>query len=412
VTDIHPFKGWIIDPQRVDEVVAPSYDAMTPAERVEYCRSHPRNYLTVMRSLDEFGDDARPSLDDLLAGNRSRLEQLLESGAFVRRDRPSLYVYRLALDGHEQTGLVAEIPVEEYEQGRVLRHEHTRSDKEDQLARYQEVVGASSSPIALAYPPDPDIDAEIDRLTRDRPLLDFVADDGLHQTIWAIEDTKAQERLRELFAGVGTTYLTDGHHRAASAARYAARRRRHADGDGAWRYMLALLFPGGQLRVLSFNRCVRDLGTLSAGEFLARLDDSFHVTALPDDADDASLKPRAAREFVMLLDGSWYRLTVRPEKVPDDPVAALDVSLLQDLVLEPLLGIRDVRSDPRLDYVSDALGVDGLRRRAESGWRVAFNCHPTSIAELMTVADAGAVMPPKSTCFDPKARSGIFLRLR
>ncbi|HSH42191.1 MAG TPA: DUF1015 domain-containing protein [Arenicellales bacterium] len=412
---VRPFTGWLVSPDRVHDVVAPAYDALSPAQRHRYAQAHPQNYVNAMRSLEEFPPHERPSLDQLLQRNRANLERLLEQGAFRRSDAPCLYIYRLRADGHEQTGLVGEVPVEEYDRGIIKKHEHTHTSREDQLARYNDVVGAASSPVCLTYEHHPGIDAIVARHTAGTPLIDFVADDGVAQSVWCIDDPGEQALLGEYFAQVGEAYLTDGHHRAAAGSRFAHMRRRRNPrhtGEEAYNFLLVVLFPDDQLRILPYNRCVTDTGGLGVEDLLQAMPEEIAVERLgPVPAEAAA--PERPLEFAMLVDDQWFRLRVDPDSVPvDDPVGALDVTILQERILGPILGIADVRCDERCQCVAGAVGMEGLAERCREAGGVAFACHPVSIQQLMAVADAGLVMPPKSTWFDPKVRSGLFLRLR
>lgn len=415
MASIRPFDGHFVRSDVAHLVASPPYDALTPEQRHDFALANPRNYLNVMRSLEEFPAHERPTHDELLDVNSQKLRALFAEGVYAYKEEPCLFLYRLSVDGHVQTGVVAEIPIDEYDRGLIKKHEHTQQDKEDQLTAYQEVVGASSSPVCLAYPNSDAIGTLISRLTRAEPLLEFTAHDGLTQTIWCIEEASDIAQFAELFATVTVTYLTDGHHRCAAGSRYAAKRRAanpaHT-GDEPYNFLLVALFPDDELRILPYNRCVRDLNGLSVPEFLARLGEIFEVKVLdcgmPDEA-----APRGKGELAMLLDGAWYRLQARNGLAAhEDPVRSLDVMLLQEQVLGPLLGIDDPRTDPRLLYVAGSFKMSGLVARCEEGWRVAFAVYPTSIEQLMAVADADQVMPPKSTWFDPKARSGLFLKMR
>lgn len=435
---IRPIDGYLVDPAHAEAVVSPAYDAVSPALRREFADAHPRNYINTMRLMADFPPDAQPTVDELLAHNKANLDALLASGAFNRIERPCLFLYQLAAAGHTQTGVVCEVSVDEYAQGRLRKHENTRSDKEDLLAMYQQVVGVSSSPICLAYPHDDAIDSALAELTCARPVLDFVSGDGVAQRIWRIDDPAAQQRLQALFARIDITYLTDGHHRAAAGWRY-AQMRRGGGGDGGGRggdagdrdapynQLLVALFSARQLNLLPFHRAVADLNGMSEAQLVAALQRDFEVQFIAGQ----SFTPSQHGEFGMLIGGGggsesddgnerksriesggrWYRLRVRSGLVDaTEPVDSLDVSILQNRILAPIFGIIDARGDPRLDYVSGASGRAGLHRKCADGWAACFACFPTSIDQLMKVADTGGLMPPKSTYFDPKARSGIFIR--
>ena len=416
MSTIRPFEGYIVKQDHAQEVASPAYDTLTPAQRYEYATRHPRNYLNVIRSMEEYPDHIRPSEDELLAANAAKLKELIDGGAFIYTERPCFFIYRLRMEGHVQTGLVAEVPMEEYDTGLIKKHENTRHDKEDQLARHQEIVGASSSPVCLAYKERPEISEWMVTLTSREPLIDFVSEDGVAQTVWCIDDGGVQRQLMALFAEVPVTYVTDGHHRCAAGSRYASKMRatnsKHT-GEEPYNFLLVGLFPDTQLRIVAYNRCVKDLNDLSVTEFIQRLKHAFEIEALTvQHASQA--EPRRRREMAMFLENRWYRLTVKSHIVSEnDPVRSLDVMILHDQILEPLLGIEDPRTDPRIEYVAGTFGLSGLQDRCSPGGRgVAFAIYPTSIDQIIAVADVDKVMPPKSTCFDPKVRSGLFVRIR
>ena len=405
---LRPFAAWVVDPAWAGEVVSPAYDSLTPRERHDFAQAHPRSYLNAMRALEEFPADRRPTLDALLAGNAEALGRFLAQGYFRRHAEPCLYLYRMESDEGVQTGVVGEVPVEEYRRGLLKKHENTRPDREDRLARYLYTVGAASSPVSLAYRQDEAIDVIVAAETAHPPVLVYDAEDGVRHSVWRMEDGSRSARLAEAFAAIPCAYLTDGHHRCAASARYAATRQSESSehsGEEACNFILAALFPHDQLRIQPFNRCVRDLGRIGPDAFLEALNDAFEVASI----ESGPLRSDEAGRFAMRLDERSYSLRARPGIVPDDPAGSLDVNVLQERILRPLLGIADPRSDARLDYRPGEFDASSLERLREEGWRLAFATCPPSIEALMAVADAGGTMPPKSTFFVPKLRSGIFV---
>ena len=405
MTQIHTFKPYVVCSDRAEQVVAPAYDSMAPAERAAYAKANPSNFIKTMRTPEDYVESENPSLGMVLDHNLNAVQKMLEDSTFELQPHEALYIYRLHTGDHVQTAVIAEVPVTEYQQGRIHKHEHTRSEHENRLTQYLQHVGASSSPICLAYQDDARIDKTVEIITQDKPLLDFSLEDGIRQTVWKVAETEQIDILRTQFLSVEVAYLTDGHHRMAASVRHAANR----SSSGPWDKFLTALFPATQLRILSFNRCVRDLNGLSVEQLIDGLALNFTVDRVSDDR--KPMLPSKPGEFTLLVENQLFRLQVRPARVPNDSVGSLDVSLLQNLFLEPVLGIGDDRSDPRLDFVTGDRGLNGLRQRAEEGWQAGIACFPTSMTDLMSIADRGLVMPPKSTCFDPKAHSGIFLRL-
>ena len=408
MTQIRAFQPRVVTSEHAGSVVGPAYDSMTPDERRSFRAANPHNYINVMRSVDDFPAGERPAEEQLLQENIDQLGQLLASGAYRQCDQDSVFIYQLSVDGHSQTGIVAEIPVGEYRDGLVRKHEETRKDHEERLGYYLDSVGATSSPICLAYEGTNVIDGVVEELVKSEPMLDFDLPDGVQQRLWQVSDPAILDKLVRGFADIRYTYLTDGHHRAASTLHHAASRHAQGKGEGPWDYLLTVLFPASELRVLPFNRCVRDLGDLTPQTFLRKLEDDFTVETMPH---DQAVLPSRQGQFLMLMEGCAATVTLRSQPQDPSPVKNLDVAILQDRVLAPVLGIEDARKDPRLDYVTGDSGIAGLRQRVREGWQLSIACYPTSMGELMAVADASEVMPPKSTCFDPKPRSGLFVRM-
>jgi uncharacterized protein (DUF1015 family) len=403
VATLAPFRGWRVTREAADRVVAPAYDALSPAERGLVAAGNPDSFLNVMRSPEDQAPGDALSHGELLTASRRTLERLLEEGAFTRHDEPRYCVLRMRVGDHVQTGVVGTVPVTDI--GSVVRlHEHTREDKEDDLVRHLEVVGVASSPVGLVHRgPSPVADL-VEGLTASEPDLELTSDDGLVQEVWTVANEQAVRRIAAAFTAVPALYLTDGHHRAASTARFA--RRLGAGPTSPASQLLAIAFPAAELRLEPYHRVVRHVGADRAGAVLAAIRERFPVDELP--AGVAPEPPRQPGTFLLHLGGRWYQIRTA---VPDSrlsPVAALDVTVLQERILGPVFEIADPRGDDRLEFVPGTRGLGELVARAgEDGAAVAVP--PTDIAELMAVADAGTVMPPKSTWFEPKVRSGMFL---
>ena len=414
---IKAFKGYLVNAARAKQVVSPAYDSVSPEQRRQFAESNPQNFLNTMRLLEDFPADARPTQAQLLLSNKANLAKLLDDGSYEKLRQPCLFVYQLGNGRHVQTGVVCEVGIEEYEKGLVRKHENTRSDKEDLLTHYQKVVGVSSSPICLAYSQSDAIDDHVAQLIQKPADLEFISEDAFQQQVvkqkvWCIKDSVEQQKLLDLFSKIEITYLTDGHHRAASGHRYAEimREQYSNNGDEPYNQLLVALFPDNQLNLLPFHRCVKDLNGLNETQIVEALGKCFAVKKL---SGQTTFDASKHGEFGMYINNSWYLLNVAPEYIDQtDPVSSLDVTLLQNLILDPIFGIKDMRGDARLDYIAGVSGNEGIKQKCSEGWKVVFACYATSIAQLMDVADADLLMPPKSTYFDPKPRSGIFVRLK
>lgn len=414
---IKPFDGYLVNSARAKQVVSPAYDSVSPAQRRRFAEANPQNFLNTMRLLEDFPADAQPTQAQLLLSNKNNLAKLLDDGSYQKLARPCLFIYQLANGERVQTGVVCEVGIEEYEKGLLRKHENTRHDKEDLLTHYQKVVGVSSSPICLAYSQSQAIDDCVAQLMEKSADLEFISDDGsqqqaVKQRVWSIDEPREQQKLHDLFSKIEVTYLTDGHHRAASGYRYAEiMREQHSNnGDEPYNQLLVALFPDNQLNLLPFHRCVKDLNGLNETQIVEALGKCFTVKKLNTQTTFAAAKHG---EFGMYINDNWYLLNVMPEHIEQtDPINSLDVTLLQNLILEPIFGITDIRGDERLDYIAGVSGDEGIKQKCKEGWKVVFACYATSIEQLMTVADADLLMPPKSTYFDPKPRSGIFVRLK
>jgi len=397
---VSPFRALRPAPLVASRVAAVPYDVVSTAEARALAEGNPLSFLHVSRAEIDLPDDTDPFADAVYARAARNFRRLTEEAPLIREDTPSLYVYRLRDGSHAQTGVAATWSVDEYDGGAIRKHEHTRRDKEDDRTRHLVDLRAQTGPVFLTYRQTPDVDAIVAATTRQSPLYDFKAPDGVQHTVWRVEASET-DPLRQAFAAVPALYIADGHHRAASAAR-ARRQLAGADGKkGDWDWFLAVAFPDAQVRILAYNRVVTDLGPYTPETLLASLATRFRVH-------DGPAVPGQQGEVAFFLDGAW-RTLVFDEPAPSlAAVDRLDVSRLQSGVLAPMLGIEDPRSDRRIDFVGGARGTGELEARVRGGKAaVAFSLHPVSVAELMAISDAGGTMPPKSTWFEPKLRDGL-----
>jgi uncharacterized protein (DUF1015 family) len=415
MADLFAFDGFVVNPKRAGDIVAPAYDSMSADQRARYAESHKDNYLNVMRTRDDYPSEQQIEISEILNSNKTNLNRLIAEDGFVKIEQKSYFVYRLIFEDHQQTGLVAALPVAELDQGVVLRHEQTRADREELLVEYLEVVGASSSPVALAYRAQPEIDSILEDLCQQSPCLDITSSDGVRQILWQVSDPQVITQLAEIYQSVPVTYLTDGHHRTASASRYVRKlidNNQAPEKDGVWNHVLVALFPHDQLRILPFHRCVKlSSDSTNFETLLSQINQNFAVTRLSCDPKNPDM-PGQSGSFTMVYRDQCFSLTfLNKDNAASDGSIQLDVNILQKYVLKPLFGITEGNSNPYLEYVSGSAGIEGVNEVMEKGFELAFYLYPVSIEEIMRVSDLGDVMPPKSTCFEPKVRSGLFLQL-
>ena len=403
---IKPFAGLRPVPERAEEVVAPPYDVLNSAEARERAAGRPWSFLHISKAEIDLAEDIDPYDPAVYAKSAENLQKMLDEGILIRDDKPCYYAYRLIMDGHSQVGLVAAASVADYDTNRVRKHEFTRPAKEDDRVRQIEALNAQTGPVLLAYKSQADMDAILEETTKKVPLVDETADDGVQHTFWMIDDDTTIEKISAGFDAMDAIYIADGHHRSASASRVAKTHVANGgsdDGNQNSDYFLSVIYPHNQMNILDYNRVIKDLNNLSKDEVVAKVKVSFTVSE-----EATAVRPASATEFGMYMDGQWYRLNINPELVPNDPVASLDVSLLADNLVEPILGIADQRTDTRIDFVGGIRGLGELEKRVDSGeMAIAFSLFPTSMEALMAVADAGEVMPPKSTWFEPKLADGL-----
>lgn len=402
---IKPFRGFRPD-GNAEQVACPPYDVINSREARDMAKGNPLSFLHVEKPEIDLPEEVDLYDAQVYAKGRENLDKFIARGIIKQDAKPCLYLYAQTMDGRTQYGLVAAVSAEEYDRGEIRRHELTRKDKEEDRTRHVDTLDATTGPVFLTYPDQPEMDALTRKIKERTPACRFTSADGIGHTVWVIDDDKEIDAMQKIFAALPVLYIADGHHRSASAANVARRRKAanaYHTGKESYNFFLAVIFPANQLYVMDYNRLVKDLNGLSEEDFFAKIRQKFDVEKT------GQSKPGARHEFGLYLGGSWYTLRAKAGSFDEaDPVAALDVSILQNNLLAPVLGIGDPRTDKRINFVGGIRGLKELERRVDSGeYKLAFSMYPTSMQELMKVADAGLIMPPKSTWFEPKLRSGL-----
>ena len=399
---IKPFRGLRPAPHHATDVAAPPYDVLSTDEARVRSAGKPWSFLHISKPEIDLPVDTDPYAPAVYAKAVENLNKMLQAGILHRDSQPSYYAYRIEMGAHTQTGFVAAASVAAYDAGRIKKHEFTRPDKEDDRVRQIDALNAQTGPVLLAYPDSRQADALLSQACAGAPVASVKADDGIVHTIWVVSDETLIADITAAFEAMHALYIADGHHRSAAASRIAAARRK-ADTEQPSDYFLAVIFPQHQMKIMDYNRVVKDLNGLSADEFLAKIAKAYAVAPAC-----GAVKPSCPGEVGLYLPGRWFRLNIDPKLFVSDPVARLDVSLLSEHLLGPVLGIMDLRRDKRIDFVGGIRGLTELEKRVDSGeMAVAFAMHPTRMSDLMAVADAGQVMPPKSTWFEPKLADGL-----
>jgi uncharacterized protein (DUF1015 family) len=407
---VRPFRGLRPRPDLAEKIASPPYDVLDSDEAREMVRDNPLSFLRVVKPEVDLDPDVDLYSEEVYRQGAQNLRRLMEEGHMIQDGRPLFYFYRQVMDDHSQVGLVACVSAEDYERDVIKKHEHTREAKERDRVRHIEAQNAHSGPVFLTYHDAAELNALQEGVCQGGPVYDFTAPDGVRHTLWPVEDPGDIEKIIRVFEDVPTLYVADGHHRSA-AGTIVARKRRESNpnhtGQEEYNYFLAVLFPKSHMKILPYNRVVADLNGLSGEEFLGRVSDSFEVSK----TDRKS--PSSPLSYSMYLDGDWYGLTPKEGSFdPEDPVASLDASVLQNNLLAPVLGIENPRKDDRIDFVGGIRGTGELESRVDSGRaRVAFSLYPTTVDQLLAVAESGRVMPPKSTWFEPKLRSGMVIHV-
>lgn len=405
---IKPFQAYRPKKGLEDKIAALPYDVYNREEACEAVKGNPLSFLNIDRAETQFDSSVDTYADKVYAKAHDLLWGMIEKGEFVQEDKPVYYIYELTMDGRVQTGIVACASVDDYQNQVIKKHENTRADKELDRIRHVETCKAQTGPIFLAYRANDVIREIIVRTKKENPLYNFTSEDGITHRVWCISNDADVETIENTFAGIGQIYIADGHHRCASAVKVGLKKREENPdytGKEEFNYFLSVLFADEELMIMDYNRVVKDLNGLSVEEFMTRVSEIFDIVKEGKEC----TKPSEKGELAMLVGNVWYLLKVKDIYRNEDPVDGLDVAILQNHILAPVLGIEDPKTDKRIDFVGGIRGIEELERRVTVDSVVAFAMYPTSIHELFAVADAGLLMPPKSTWFEPKLRSGLFI---
>jgi uncharacterized protein (DUF1015 family) len=413
MANIRTFKALRPDDLLADKVAALPYDVYNRAEAREEALKQPLSFLNIDRPETQFEEGHDMYAPEVYEKAKEMLLEQIDRGIYKQDEKACYYIYELTMDGRAQTGIVAAAAVDDYVSGVIKKHENTRADKEQDRINHVDTLSAQTGPIFLAYRKNDAISAVVSKIKATTPVVSFVSSDGIGHRVWIISDDSDISAVNNAFSGISEIYIADGHHRAASAVKVGLKRRQQEqeekgsyDPDAEYNFFLSVLFPENELMILPYNRVVKDLNGMTEDEFVDRISGIFEVESVGT----TPVTPGKKGQFGMFLDDKWYSLKARPKILDDsDPVKSLDVSVLQDNVLKPMLGIDDPKTDKRIDFVGGIRGLEELERRVHTDMKVAFSMYPTSIGELFDVASAGLLMPPKSTWFEPKLRSGLFI---
>lgn len=405
---VKPFAAIRPHRKKAEKVAALPYDVYDRKEAKKVVAENPESFLKIDRAETQLEDSADMYDRKVYQKAHDTLWEMVRDGSFLKEEKRCYYIYELTMNGRVQTGIVACASIDDYESGVIKKHENTRAEKEIDRINHVDICNAQTGPIFLAYRSNTVINQIVEEVKQKEAVYDFVADDEIRHRVWVISREEQIAAIEKAFVGIKEIYIADGHHRAASAVKVGLKRRKeHPDFDGTeeFNYFLSVLFPDEQLMIMAYNRVVKDLNGMTEEAFLKKVSKIFEVRQI----EEKEKEPKAKGCFSMYLGGNWYCCKMKSEDIPDDPVERLDVSVLQNKLLAPVLGIHDPKTEKRIDFVGGIRGLEELERRCKGDCAVAFAMYPTSIEELFAVADAGLLMPPKSTWFEPKLRSGLFI---
>ena len=408
---VKPFRGLRPKPEYAKDIASPPYDVLNAKEARAIVEKNPSSFLRVNKAELEFDDNADQYSEEVYQKGKDNLQRLSALGLMERESSPCFYLYRITMDGNSQTGLVALNSVDEYDRGLIKKHEHTRPEKVNDRANHIEYLGAQVGPVFSTFRYDKNIDEQFERLTAVKPFINFVANDGILHELWIIKNDADVNEIINAFDNLPHTYIADGHHRSQSASevcRRAKAKNPNHTGDESYNYFLNVLFADTELNILAYNRVVKDLNGLTLAEILDKAAEKFKIT---DQADEVT--PEELHTFGMYCEGQWFLLTSKSGTFdPNDPTGSIDAAILGNNFIDPILDISDPKTDKRINFVGGIRGTQELVKLVDSGeYKIAFSLYPTSIKQLLDVADAGKVMPPKSTWFEPKLRSGLVVNL-
>ena len=408
MAQIRPFMAYRPCKGMEGKIAALPYDVYNRREACEVVKKNPESFLAIDRAETQFGDEVDTYAPCVYEKADQMLRDKIREGKFVQDKVPCFYLYELTMDGNSQTGVVACASIDDYLNNVIKKHENTRADKEEDRIRHVDTCSMQTGPIFLAYRAQEGLKKKIANIKMQEPVYDFISEDGIGHRVWGIAEVEDVAMIENAFAAIPSIYIADGHHRCASAVKVGLKRREQHPGytgNEEFNYFLSVIFPDDELRILDYNRVVKDLNGMEKATFLSKIEEHFEV----EKKGTEPYKPVEKGTFGMYLEDEWYCLTAKEELRSEDAVDGLDVSILQNNLLHPILGIQDPKTDKRIDFVGGIRGLKELERRVHTDMKVAFSMYPTSIAELFAVADAGRLMPPKSTWFEPKLRSGLFL---
>ncbi len=408
---IKPFKAFRPQPELVTKVASPPYDVLNSEEARQLVKDNPYSFLHVNKAEIDLDSSVDHYDQRVYAKASENLNKLIKEKVYLQDEQEKIYIYRQIMKGRAQIGLVVCVSIDDYLEGKIKKHENTREDKEKDRMNHIDFTNANTGPVFFTYKAKDEIKQIVNRWTKEEnPVYDFTSEDGITHTCWVINDKSTIQQLVESFAGINYLYIADGHHRAAAGTKVGLKRReqlKNYTGKEEFNYFLSVLFPHDELYIMGYNRVVTDLAGSSEEEFIQKISEKFSIEKYKE---EGSYRAEARHTFGMYLDNCWYKVTARPGTFDeDDVVDSLDVSILQNNLLTPILGIKDPRTDQRIEFIGGIRGLEELEKRVKAGMKVAFSLYPTSIEELMKVADAEKLMPPKSTWFEPKLRSGIFI---